>query len=91
MIIFASEGPIGVDLAVADVLGSKTFNNALLLAVAKFAIISHGRIQTSIKQKTILDYQIILVTTFNIIALIPMFRLEIGPRVGLMSARNVHS
>jgi cation:H+ antiporter len=86
MMLLARKGAAGASIAVANVLGSKVLNNTLLLAVAVFGAMYHGGFYTNIEVNSILLYQMILVTTVTIIALIPMFRKEIGLKVGIMLA-----
>jgi cation:H+ antiporter len=86
MMLLARKGAAGASIAVANVLGSKILNNTLLLAVAVFGAMYHGGFYASIGVNPILQYQMILVTTVTILALIPMFRKEIGLRVGIMLA-----
>jgi cation:H+ antiporter len=86
MMILARKGAIGATIAVANVLGSKILNNTLLLAVAVFGAMYHGGFYTSIGLNNLLAYQVILVTSVTIIALIPMFKKEIGLKVGIMLA-----
>ncbi len=87
MMLLARKGAAGASIAVANVLGSKVLNNTLLLAVAVFGAMYHGGFYTSIEVNPILQYQMILVTTVTILALIPMFmKKEIGLKVGIMLA-----
>ena len=87
MMLLARKGAAGAAIAVANVLGSKVLNNTLLLAVAVFGAMYHGGFYANIEVNPILQYQMILVTTVTILALIPMFRKkEIGLRVGIMLA-----
>jgi cation:H+ antiporter len=86
MMILARKGAIGATIAVANVLGSKILNNTLLLAVAVFGAMYHGGFYTSIDLNNLLAYQVMLVTSVTIIALIPMFKKEIGLKVGIMLA-----
>ena len=87
MMLLARKGAAGASIAVANVLGSKVLNNTLLLAVAVFGAMYHGGFYANIEVNPILQYQMILVTTVTILALIPMFRKkEIGLRVGIMLA-----
>lgn len=86
MMLLARKGAAGASIAVANVLGSKVLNNTLLLAVAVFGAMYHGGFYASIGVNPILQYQMILVTTVTILALIPMFRKEIGLKVGIMLA-----
>jgi cation:H+ antiporter len=86
MMILARKGAIGATIAVANVLGSKILNNTLLLAVAVFGAMYHGGFYTSIGLNNLLAYQVILVTSVTIIALIPMFKKEIGLKVGILLA-----
>ena len=86
MMILARKGAGGAAIAIANVLGSKILNNTLLLAVAVFGAMYHGGFYTSIHFTILLGYQVVLVTLVTIIALIPMFKKEIGLKVGLMLA-----
>ena len=87
MMLLARKGAAGASIAVANVLGSKILNNTLLLAVAVFGAMYHGGFYTNIEANPILQYQMILVTTVTILALIPMFlKKEIGLKVGIMLA-----
>ncbi len=86
LMILARKGAAGTYVAVSNVLGSKILNNTLLLAVAVFGAIYHGGFFSIIGPNTMLSYQVILVTTVTIIALIPMFKREIGLREGIMLA-----
>lgn len=86
MMLLARKGAAGASIAVANVLGSKILNNTLLLAVAVFGAMYHGGFDVSIETNLILEYQMILVTVVTIIALIPMFKKEIGLRVGILLA-----
>ncbi len=86
MMFVASKGAAGASIAVANVLGSKVLNNTLLLAVAVFGAMYHGGFYASIGVNPILQYQMLLVTTVTILALIPMFRKAIGLKVGIMLA-----
>ena len=87
MMLLARKGAAGASIAVANVLGSKVLNNTLLLAVAVFGAMYHGGFYTNIEANPILQYQMILVTSVTILALIPMFmKKEIGLKVGIMLA-----
>ncbi len=86
MMLLARKGAAGASIAVANVLGSKVLNNTLLLAVAVFGAMYHAGFSVKIPLDTILTYQIILVTTVTMIALVPMFRKAIGLKVGIMLA-----
>lgn len=86
MMILARKGAAGASIAVANVLGSKILNNTLLLAVAVFGAINHAGFFAQIERTPILTYQMILVTSVTIIALIPMFKKEIGLKVGIILA-----
>jgi cation:H+ antiporter len=46
----------------------------------------HGGFYANIEANTLLQYQMILVTAVTIIALVPMFKREIGLKVGIMLA-----
>ncbi|HMK32992.1 MAG TPA: hypothetical protein VK431_05140 [Nitrosopumilaceae archaeon] len=84
MIILARKGAKGASIAVANVLGSKILNNTLLLSVAVFAAMTYRGFTTKIPNTTILEYQMILVTVITIVALIPMFRNQLGLKSGIM-------
>ncbi len=86
MMLLARKGAAGASIAVANVPGSKVLNNTLLLAVAVFGAMYHGGFYASIAANPILQFQMILVTAVTILALIPMFRKEIGLKVGLYFA-----
>jgi cation:H+ antiporter len=86
LMLLARKGAVGASIAVANVLGSKILNNTLLLAVAVFGAMYHGGFYSVIQATTLLKYQMILVTVVTIIALIPMFKKEIGLKVGIMLA-----
>ncbi|MGI0034462.1 MAG: sodium:calcium antiporter [Nitrososphaera sp.] len=87
MMLLARKGAAGASIAVANVLGSKILNNTLLLAVAVFGAMYHGGFEAIIEANQHLTYQMILVTTVTIIALIPMVvRRAIGLKVGVMLA-----
>jgi cation:H+ antiporter len=86
MMILARKGAAGASIAIANVLGSKILNNTLLLAVAVFGAMYHGGFYTNIELTTVLSYQLILVTTVTIIALVPLFKKEIGLKVGILLA-----
>lgn len=86
LMILARKGAQGVSVAISNVLGSKILNNTLLLAVAVFGAMYHGGFFSAIGVNTLLSYQMILVTVVTIIALIPMFKREIGLKVGVMLA-----
>jgi cation:H+ antiporter len=86
MMVLARKGATGAAIAVANVIGSKILNNTLLLAVAVFGAMYHGGFYTSISLNNLLAYQVVLVTVVTIIALIPMFKKEIGLKVGVMLA-----
>jgi cation:H+ antiporter len=86
MMILARKGAAGASIAVANVLGSKILNNTLLLAVAVFGAMYHGGFLTNIELTTVLAYQMILVTAVTIIALVPLFKKEIGLKVGILLA-----
>ncbi len=82
MVILARKGELGASIAVANVLGSKILNNTLLLAVAVFGAMAHEGFFAHIAATPILVYQMVLVTSVTILALIPMFRQKIGLRTG---------
>jgi cation:H+ antiporter len=87
MMLLARKGAAGASIAVANVLGSKVLNNTLLLAVAVFGAMYHGGFYANIEANPILQYQMILVTTVTILALMPMFmKKEIGLKVGMYLA-----
>jgi cation:H+ antiporter len=86
MMILARKGAAGASIAIANVLGSKILNNTLLLAVAIFGAMYHGGFYTNIELTPILAYQVILVTIVTIVALLPLFKKEIGLKVGIMLA-----
>ncbi len=86
MMLLARKGSAGASVAVANVLGSKILNNTLLLAVAVFGAMYHGGFYATVKPNPILEYQMILVTIITVVALIPMFRKEIGIKVGISLA-----
>ena len=86
MMMLARKGALGASIAIANVLGSKILNNTLLLAVAVFGAMYHGGFYASIGLNSLLVYQMILVTVVTIVALIPMFKKEIGLKVGIMLA-----
>lgn len=86
MMILARKGAAGAAIAIANVLGSKILNNTLLLAVAVFGAMYHGGFYTTIELTPLLSYQVILVTSVTIIALLPLFRKEIGLKVGILLA-----
>ena len=86
MMILARKGAAGASIAIANVLGSKILNNTLLLAVAVFGAMFHAGFYTTIELTTVLLYQVILVTVVTIIALVPLFKKEIGLKVGIMLA-----
>jgi cation:H+ antiporter len=86
LMILARKGADGASIAISNVLGSKILNNTLLLAVAVFGSMYHGGFFSAIGVNTLLSYQMILVTVVTIVALIPMFKREIGLKVGIMLA-----
>jgi cation:H+ antiporter len=86
MMILARKGAAGASIAIANVLGSKILNNTLLLAVAIFGAMYHGGFYTNIELTPILAYQVTLVTIVTIIALLPLFKKEIGLKVGILLA-----
>jgi cation:H+ antiporter len=86
MMILARKGAAGASIAIANVLGSKILNNTLLLAVAIFGAMYHGGFYTTIELTPILAYQVILVTIVTIVALLPLFKKEIGLKVGVLLA-----
>jgi cation:H+ antiporter len=86
LMILARKGADGASIAISNVLGSKILNNTLLLAVAVFGSMYHGGFFSTIGVNTLLSYQMILVTVVTIVALIPMFKREIGFKLGIMLA-----
>jgi cation:H+ antiporter len=86
LMILARKGADGASIAISNVLGSKILNNTLLLAVAVFGSMYHGGFFSAIGVNTLLSYQMILVTVVTIVALIPMFKREIGFKLGIMLA-----
>jgi cation:H+ antiporter len=86
MMLLARKGAAGASIAVANVLGSKILNNTLLLAVAVFGAMYHGGFYAKIELNPLLGYQMILVTIVTIIALVPMFKKNIGLKVGILLA-----
>jgi cation:H+ antiporter len=86
MILLARKGAAGASIAVANVLGSKVLNNTLLLAVAVFGAMAHGGFFEVIHATEILQYQMILVTAVTLIALAPMFKKEMGLKIGIVLA-----
>lgn len=82
MMILARRGELGASIAVANVLGSKIFNNTLLLAVAVFGAMVSGGFFSRIVATPILGYQMILTTSVTILAMVPMLRKEIGLKTG---------
>jgi cation:H+ antiporter len=86
MMILARKGAAGASIAIANVLGSKILNNTLLLAVAVFGAMFHAGFYTTIELTTVLLYQVILVTVVTIIALVPLFKKEIGLKIGILLA-----
>ena len=83
MMILARKGEAGASIAIANVLGSKILNNTLLLAVLVFGAVNHAGFSATIAPTPILNYQVILVTAVTVIALLPMFRKEIGRKTGI--------
>ena len=86
LMLLARKGADGPSIAIANVLGSKILNNTLLLAVAIFGAMYHGGFFSVIGANSLLSYQLVLVTSVTIIALIPMFKKEIGLKAGVMLA-----
>jgi cation:H+ antiporter len=84
MMLLARKGAAGASIAVANVLGSKILNNTLLLAIAIFGAMYHGGFYTNIAPNPILEFQMILVTSVTVAALIPMFQKAIGIRIGVL-------
>ncbi len=56
----------------------------MLLSVAIFGAMLYGGFYEKIPADNLLTYQMILVTTITLIALIPMFRKEIGLKIGIL-------
>ena len=89
MMILARKGAAGASIAIANVLGSKILNNTLLLAVAVFGAMYHAGFLTVIELTPVLIFQVVLVTivtAVTIIALVPLFKKEIGLKVGILLA-----
>ena len=84
LMLLARKGALGASIAIANVLGSKILNNTLLLAVAVFGAMYHAGFLTVIEITPVLAFQVVLVTIITIIALIPMFKKEIGLKTGMM-------
>ncbi len=84
MILLARKGATGAAIAVANVLGSKILNNTLLLSVAVFGAMAYRGFGEKIQNTPLLEYQMILVTTITLIALIPMFRNKLNLKNGIM-------
>jgi cation:H+ antiporter len=84
LMILARKGALGASIAIANVLGSKILNNTLLLAVAVFGAMYHAGFFVVIELTPVLAFQVVLVTVVTIIALIPMFKKEIGLKTGMM-------
>lgn len=84
LMLLARKGALGASIAIANVLGSKILNNTLLLAVAVFGAMYHAGFLTVIEITPVLAFQVVLVTMITIIALIPMFKKEIGLKTGMM-------
>lgn len=84
LMLLARKGALGASIAIANVLGSKILNNTLLLAVAVFGAMYHAGFLTVIEITPELAFQVVLVTIITIIALIPMFKKEIGLKTGMM-------
>lgn len=84
LMILARKGAAGVSIAVANVLGSKILNNTLLLAVAVFGAMAYHGFFADIQVTPILWYQMILVTTITIIAMVPMLRNKLDLRSGIL-------
>ena len=82
MLVLARKGEAGANIAVANVLGSKVFNNTLLLAVAVFGAMAYGGFYSRIPPTPILIDQMILVTSVTVLAIIPMFRKSVGLKTG---------
>jgi cation:H+ antiporter len=83
MMLLARRGGTGASIAVANVLGSKILNNTLLLAVAVLAAVYHGGLHTVIPANSFLLYQMFLVTSITIVAIVPMLRRSIGLKTGI--------
>ena len=76
----------GSGASIAPVLGSEILNNTPFLALLYLQPCQVG-FYVNIEPKPSLSYQVILVTVFILIALIPMFvQKEIGLKVGVMLA-----
>ena len=84
LMILARKGAAGVSIAVANVLGSKILNNTLLLAVAVFGAMAYHGFFADIQATSILWYQMILVTTITVIAMVPMLRNKLDLRSGIL-------
>ena len=84
LMLLARKGALGASIAIANVLGSKILNNTLLLAVAVFGAMYHAGFLTVIEITPGPAFQVVLVTIITIIALIPMFKKEIGLKTGMM-------
>ena len=84
MILLARKGASGAAIAVANVLGSKILNNTLLLSVAVFGAMTYRGFEEKIANTKLLEYQMILVTTITLIALIPMFRNRLDLKSGTL-------
>ena len=84
LMILARKGAAGVSIAVANVLGSKILNNTLLLGVAVFGAMAYHGFFADIQATPILWYQMILVTSITIIAMVPMLRNKLDLRSGIL-------
>lgn len=86
LMILARKGALGASIAIANVLGSKILNNTFLLAVAVFGAkyFFYAGFFTVIELTPVLTFQVVLVTVITIIALISMFKKEIGLKTGMM-------
>ena len=82
MVLLARKGKTGADIAVAIVLGSKILINTLLLAVAVFGAMAYGGFYSQITPTPILSYQMVLVTSVTVLAIVPMFRKRVGLKTG---------
>ncbi|MGD1835453.1 MAG: sodium:calcium antiporter [Nitrososphaeraceae archaeon] len=84
MMILARKGARGTSIAIANVLGSKILNNTILLSIAIFSAMLAFGFYEKIENTKILWQQFVLVTIVTIIAIIPMFKKQVGLKYGLM-------
>ena len=84
IMILARKGAAGASIAIANILGSKILNNTLLLSVAIFGAMLYGGFYEKIPATDLLTFQIILVTIVTLIALLLMFKKEIGLKIGII-------